>query len=128
MIPGRSAMLNDPDLRQAIPVLPALNVGASLSFYEERLGFARLFEHDDYGAVRRGDVTIHFWLCEDRRIAENSSCRINVAGIDALYEEFSAKGVVHHNGELQTKPWGLREFTIVDVNGNCLVFAEPLPV
>lgn len=108
----------------AIPVLPAVDIAAAVEFYEQKLGFTTEFQSDDYAGLRRGVVQLHLWLTDDRALAENSSCRINVSGITQLYDDYQTQGIVHPNGALTTKPWGLSEFTVLDLNGNCLVFAE----
>jgi hypothetical protein len=33
--------------------------------------------------------------------------------------------VIHPNGVLETKPWGLKEFTVLDLDGNGITFYEP---
>ena len=47
-----------------------------------------------------------------------------MTGIDALYEEMTAAGVVHPNGSLQEQPWGMREFAVLDGDGNLIKFSE----
>ena len=108
----------------AIPVLPAVEIAAAVAFYEQKLGFATDFQSDDYAGLRRGGVQLHLWLNGDRSTAENTSCRINISGIDSLYEEYQTQNVIHPNGAITTKLWGLREFSVVDLNGNYIVFAE----
>ncbi|MBW4580949.1 MAG: VOC family protein [Tildeniella nuda ZEHNDER 1965/U140] len=108
----------------AVPVLPAVDIAATIAFYEQQLGFTTDFQYDDYAGLRRGGAQLHLWQCGDRQIAENTSCRINVSGITQLYEEYQTQAVIHPNGELATKPWGMIEFTVLDLNGNCVVFAE----
>ena len=112
------------EFRSAIPKHAAGDIPRAVQFYEEALGFARLFVLDDYAAVARGPVEIHLWRCADRYIAENTACRVNVEGIDVLYEEYRPKGVIHPNGGLETKPWGFREFTVLDLDGNAITFCE----
>jgi len=109
----------------AIPVLPALDVEASVAFYQQKLGFALAFRYPDYAGVQRGSVQIHLWRCEDPEIPKMTSCRINLRGVESLYEEIRSQGAVHPNGPLADKPWGFREFTALDLCGNAIVFAEP---
>jgi catechol 2,3-dioxygenase-like lactoylglutathione lyase family enzyme len=108
----------------AVPVLPALNIQDTIRFFEQHLGFTARHQEDEYGIVRRDAVEIHFWRCADRRIAENTSCRIHVQGVDELYREVVGQGIVHPNAALETKPWGVREFAIVDASGNLVWFVE----
>ncbi len=113
-----------PKFLSAIPVLPAVDIAAAVTFYEQKLGFTTDFQSDDYAGLRRGGVQLHLWQCSDRQVAENTSCRINVSGITQLYEDYQAQQIIHPNGALTTKLWGLDEFVVLDLNGNCVTFAE----
>jgi len=108
------------------PILPALNMMETLAFYRDKLGFTIVQDAGDYGVIRQDGIVIHFWLCKDRRIAENSSCRVQLTGIEALFEECTALGIVHPNGTLEDKPWGTKEFPILDLNGNLIWFVQDL--
>jgi hypothetical protein len=112
-----------PLLKAAIPKLASLDIERSLAFFE-RLGFSRKAAYPDYGIIERDGVEIHFWLCTDARIPKETGCRISVEGIESLFDTFSAQGVIHPNGPLSLKPWGVREFSIVDADGNLLTFQE----
>lgn len=107
-----------------IPVLASLDVSQSLAFYESELGFTRRHEEPDFGIVQRDDVEIHFWKCDDRSIAELTSCRIRVSGIEELYKGWQGEDFIHPNARLAVKPWGLTEFGIIDLYGNLIVFFE----
>lgn len=111
-------------LERAVPVLASLDLDATQAFYKERLGFEPLSRYPNYAIVGRDAIQIHFWLTDDRRFAENTSCRVDVVGIDALYEEMLAADVVHPHGALTTQPWGFREFAVVDADGNVIRFGE----
>lgn len=111
-------------MERAIPVLASLDIEATLDFYAEKLGFRPVARHADYGIVERDDVQIHFWLTDDASVPKATSCRVDVTGIDQLYDEMSAAGVVHPNGPLTDQPWGLREFAVLDGDGNLITFAE----
>ena len=120
-------MSTEPRLILGIPVLPSLDLDASLAFYETQLGFRRHIESDDYAGVERDGVQIHLWLCDDRNIAENTSCRINMTGIDTLYALCRDRDVVPPDAAIEEKPWGFREFSVVDPSGNLVIFAEEIP-
>jgi len=49
-----------------------------------------------------------------------------VEGVDELYGELKETGVIHPNGPLGDKPWGLREFSALDEEGNLLRFGQKL--
>ena len=110
-------------LIDATPKLASLDIERSLMFFE-RLGFKRLQTSTDYSVARRDSVSVHFWLCSDPRTPRESACRISVEGIGELFETYSTLGVVHPNGQLESKPWGMREFSILDADGNLVTFSE----
>ena len=118
-------MGTDTQFISATPVLASLDIARTVEFYRAQLGFAVLYaEQDAYGVVMRGSVSLHFWACKERHVAENTSCRVRVDGIDALYADCLARAIVHPNAPLAAKPWGSREFAIVDPDGNLVTFAE----
>jgi len=110
-------------LKAAIPKLPAASIERSLEFYAT-LGFTRIAAYADYGIVARDDVQVHLWRCDDPHLARASGCRIVVEGVAELYARYSPLNVIHPNGSLETKAWGWREFSVLDVDGNLLTFAE----
>jgi catechol 2,3-dioxygenase-like lactoylglutathione lyase family enzyme len=109
---------------KAVPRFPVLDMAAALEFYEKRMGFTRLFDYGDYAGVARSGFELHFFLMADPRLPKWTACRANVVGVDALYAEYLAAGVVHPNGPLMNQPWGFREFTALDLYGNAIVFGE----
>jgi len=115
-----------PTLQKAAPTLASLDMHESVEFYENKLGFRRGYYDEHYLIVSRDEVTIHFWKCDDKVFPQNTSCYIYMSGVDELYEEYAAQGVIHPNGKLEDKPWGMREFAIVDVHGNLIRIGQSL--
>lgn len=111
-------------LERAVPVLASLDIEATQRFYADKLGFTAVARYPDYGIVERDNVQIHFWLTDDADIPRATSCRVDVDGVDQLYEEMNASGVVHPNGPLTDQPWGLREFAVLDGDGNMIKFGQ----
>jgi len=110
-----------------IPVLASLDMARTEAFYREKLGFETIIQQDNYLGMRRGELVLHFWKCESRLIAENTSCYVEVEGIDELHAAYEAQGVIHPNGALRNQPYGMREFAILDPDGNLITFGQPLP-
>ncbi len=109
----------------ATPVLASLDIERSVEFFCSKLGFTALHvEQGVYGVIMRSGVSLHFWPCRERHIAENTSCRLRVEGIAALYALCVPLDIVHPNAPLSDKPWGSREFAILDPDGNLVTFAE----
>ncbi|MBT8183391.1 MAG: VOC family protein [Eudoraea sp.] len=112
-------------LQRAIPVLASLNIDKTVNFYKDKLGFDKVgWQDQHYAVLGRDKIEIHFWKCNDKIHPENTSCYIQVQFVDELYKEMKAAGVVHPNGPLKDQPWGMREFAILDKDGNCIKFGQ----
>ena len=122
----------EPTIKGAIPVLPAADASASLSWWTDICGFKETFRDatpPNYAGINRGDAYLHIAAMSDkllaRTVGDQTMVRIAVKGVAALYEEFQQRGgQVHPNGALKTAPWGSKEFTAIDPNGVCVTFQE----
>lgn len=114
-------------LLKGIPVLASLNIKKSVQFYKEKLGFTRVSYLDDhYAVIARDNFVVHFWKCNNKIHPENTSCYVDVKDIDILYEELKSQHVIHPNGKLENKEYGMREFAILDNDGNLIKFGQPI--
>jgi catechol 2,3-dioxygenase-like lactoylglutathione lyase family enzyme len=110
----------------AIPTLPCRSVSATTEFYRQ-LGFqggAHEF-NSDYAIFRRGPIELHFFTHKELVPAESSAgCYVRVSDVQSIYEACSARGLPSRGlprmNPLEDKPWGLREFAILDPDGNLL--------
>ena len=106
---------------RAIPVLASLEIGTSLDYFH-KLGFeTHDFGDSNYGIAIREHIEIHFWLCTDRHVAENTSCYVRVNDIHALHADFvkrmAVRGVVE-------SPWGMDELYVYDSVCTLLKFGQ----
>ena len=109
----------------ATPVLASLDIERSAEFFASKLGFTKVHVAPaEYGIVSNGPVRIHFWACDDRRIAQATGCRVQVHGIERLHAQCARHAIVHPNAPLASKPWGTTEFAILDPDGNLVTFYE----
>ena len=109
----------------ATPLLASLDLNRSVDFFVSKLGFDSVYAvARQYGIVKHGAVGIHFWPCSDPEIPKATSCRVQVAGIEDLYRHCLAQDIVHPNARLESKPWGSKEFAILDPDGNLVTFHE----
>ncbi len=119
-----------PTLGTISPLIPAgEDVSAAIAFYEQQLGFRAIHQEGNpvrMAIVERDSAVLFLVQNGDRMVAEGTSLRIQVNGIEQLYQEFQAKGgqAIHPNGHLETKPWGPKEFAILDLAGVCITFYE----
>ncbi|OUL23416.1 VOC family protein [Nostoc sp. 106C] len=125
-------MNKQPVLKNISPLIPAgSDLEKSIAFYEQKLGFKTVHKEGNpvkMAIVKRDFAEIFLLENDDRHLAEGTSFRIQVDNIEQLYEEFQAKGgeIIHPNDQLQTKPWGMKEFAITDIAGVCITFCEPV--
>jgi catechol 2,3-dioxygenase-like lactoylglutathione lyase family enzyme len=106
------------------PVFPVADVPAAVAFYRERLGFDLGWIWGDpptHASVCRGAVGISLAL--EPSDAGSGEAYVELRGIDAYYAELRGRNV--ELGELHDRPYGMRDFALIDLDGNRLVFGEP---
>jgi catechol 2,3-dioxygenase-like lactoylglutathione lyase family enzyme len=117
----------------AIPILPARDLLETRTFYE-RLGFAVAgwwpSEFGGYAILTRGDLTMHFFkFAELSPLDSYAQCYWRVNDPDALHIEFSGAGIEGmgnaHLTPIEDKPWGTREFSVIDPNGTLVRVGKP---
>src|SRR2546429_9933180 len=69
-------------------------------------------------------TTLFRSACTDRHIAEATGCRVQVQAIDGLHAQCASQAIVHPNAPLESKPWGTKEFAVLDPDGNLVTFYE----
>jgi catechol 2,3-dioxygenase-like lactoylglutathione lyase family enzyme len=113
----------------AAPILPARDLHATLAFYS-RLGFelrGAPIERYRYLIVGRGGIELHFWESPDvDPLSTDASCYLHVTDADALHREWEEIGIPDDAATgsrlmaVQETDYGMREFAVVDPNGNLL--------
>jgi catechol 2,3-dioxygenase-like lactoylglutathione lyase family enzyme len=129
-------------LGQTIPALPVRNAEHAVAFYRDRLGFDVLHHDGGFAVLGRDDAVLHLWEAGDESwnergtidrpvrsgaesfIAGTASCRIATEGVDELYEEMRASGVLHpvSKESVDDTDFGTREFATVDLDGNLITY------
>ncbi|MEL6524320.1 MAG: VOC family protein [Chloroflexota bacterium] len=116
----------DVTFKRTTPVLASLDLSATEAWYKEKMGFDTWAMHPNYLIMYREGFLLHFWLTDNKAFAENTSCYVDVEGIDAWYEACQEAEIVHPNGTLQNHDYGMREFSILDLHGNLIRFGQPV--
>lgn len=109
-------------LRQALPALHVPDVAAAIAHYRDVLGFRINYAQPDLGVMDRDDVTVLLLERKDRGQG-HGACEFYVRDADALHAELVARGA-NVQGEPVSRPWGLRDFRVLDPVGNELTFAQ----
>ncbi|MEL6590606.1 MAG: VOC family protein [Bacteroidota bacterium] len=111
----------------AAPVFPVADVSKAARWYEDKLGFTISFlwqEPPTYGVLRRSEhVSIHLSETDMSKVDRKAVHYIFVHDVDAVYAEFLERQV-----PLEEKPqdtdYQMREFELIDPDGNRLVFGK----
>jgi len=112
------------------PKLPMRNKEITKDFYLNKLNFREFgsADFDGYLMVQKDNVQIHFFEFKELDPKKNyGQVYIRTNDIDTLYKSFiDNKTSIHPNGHLQVKPWGQKEFSILDPDNNLLTFGQSL--
>jgi hypothetical protein len=110
------------------PKLPMRNKTITTDFYINKLGFRNFgsADFDGYLMVEKDNIQIHFFEFKELDPKANyGQVYIRTDDIDKLYQSLLNNKVnIHPNGTLQTKPWGQREFALLDPDNNLLTFGQ----
>ena len=116
----------------AIPILPSRSLQATLRFYGA-LGFTGevMGAGDTYAILTRGNVELHFFAHPDLIPSEShAGCYIRLADVGSIYQSFQGAGLpkkgIPRMDSIADKPWGMREFAIVDEDGNLVRVGQVL--
>jgi uncharacterized glyoxalase superfamily protein PhnB len=104
-----------------VPELPVVDVERAQQHYRDALGFeiGWLTPGKEIGAVSRGSVVIFFR--KKSSPFEPAVHWVFADDIDATCEELGSSGA-NIVEPLEKKPWGLRQFTVEDLDGNRFYF------
>ncbi len=110
------------------PILSVRDLREGIAYFVDRLGFTEAWvwgDPEERAGVVRGNVSLH--LVEGDRFAPEGPsvvyCLVN--GIDEFYAEcvrHGAKVIM----ELEDRPFGVRDFRIMDPSGNRIAFGQAL--
>lgn len=108
------------------PKLPMRNKSVTRHYYINQLGFQEIGDYEGYLMVQKNKIEIHFFEFKELEPKENyGQVYIRTNDIDGLYKSLlDHKTEIHPNGTLQTKPWGQREFSLLDPDSNLLTFGQ----
>ena len=132
-------------LTQTIPAMPVRDMPASVAFYRDRLGFEVLHHDGGFAVLCRDAAVVHLWESSDESwrerddigqrpvasgaesfIAGTASFRVQVVGVDDLYDEMREADVLHpvSKDRVDDTDFGTREFATLDIDGNLVTFFE----
>ena len=110
-------------LQKIMPELPCDDVDAAVTHYRDVLGFKVNYAQHDIGVMDRDQVRL-ILIARTGRHRGIGSCYIYVHDADVLHAELTASGA-RVMGAPVSRPWGLREFQVEDLEGNQITFGQP---
>ncbi len=114
-------------LQQIHPKLPMRDKEATKNYYTQ-LGCTIAADYGDYLIVQKDAIEIHFFSFPELDPLTNyGQVYIRTNDIDNFYQSIQQNGVViHPNAPLAEKPWGQKEFALLDPDHNLLTFGQSI--
>ena len=110
------------------PKLPMRNKAITKDYYINQLGFKQVgsVDYDGYLMLEKDTIELHFFEFKDLNPQQNyGQVYIRTDNIEHLYQDLLNRKIdIHPNGALQVKPWGQKEFSLLDPDNNLLTFGQ----
>lgn len=116
---------SDPQFEAVTPRLPVADVEKALAFYVDKLGFQLGWKWGNpitHGNVCRGSINLDV-ICVTEVARGTAMAYVQIRGVDAYFAELKGRGL--GVSEPEDRPYGMRDFEVVDPDGNRLSFGEP---
>jgi catechol 2,3-dioxygenase-like lactoylglutathione lyase family enzyme len=131
-------------LGRTIPATPVRDAASAARCYRDRLGFEVVHEEAGFAVLSPDAAEVHLWQAGARAgesvsrtskrvrsgaesfLAGTASCRIEVEGVDELYNELSSRDVLHavSRERVGETDFGSRGFATLDADANLVTFFE----
>jgi len=112
------------------PKLPMRDKNVTREFYLTKLGFKEFgsADYEGYLMVEKDRIQIHFFEFKQLDPKENyGQVYIRTDNITGYYQSLlDSKTTIHPNGPLENKPWGQKEFSVLDPDNNLLTFGQSM--
>jgi catechol 2,3-dioxygenase-like lactoylglutathione lyase family enzyme len=117
-------------ITKIISKLPMRNKLITKEFYTKNLGFEIKGKQDfeGYLMIEKDSCEIHFFEFTSLDPLHNyGQIYIRTNDINLLYNTLIENNTsIHPNGKLQIKPWGQKEFSLLDPDYNLITFGESI--
>ena len=107
-------------MHQPVPELPVNDIEKSQAFYRDKLGFQIAWTDPTKTmcGMSKGEAVI---FLRKQEAVFPQTLWIFADDVDRTYQEFM-KASIAISEHIETKPWGLRQFTIEDPDRNRFIF------
>lgn len=113
-------------LHKISPKLPMRDKVKTKDYYLGKLRFKEIGDYGDYLMIQKDEIEIHFFEFKGLNPKENyGQVYIRTNNIESLYKSLLEDEIsIHPNGPLESKPWGQKEFSLLDPDNNLLTFGQ----
>lgn len=113
--------------KNVIPKIFYEHMSDGLSLFVDGLGFEILYQDDEMAVVARDGAKAYIVESPEFAAKDRPELAIETDTIDAIFREISARApqLLHPNGkEVSLRPWGAKEFALLDRTDVCVVFRQ----
>lgn len=114
-----------PMFEAVTPRLPVRDVENALAFYVDKLGFRlgwKWGEPATHANVCRDSISFDLIMLPPERCG-TALAYVQLNGVDAYFSELKARNI--EVGDVADRPYGMRDFEVIDPCGNRLAFGQP---
>jgi len=117
-------------LTEIHPKLPMRDKNITKAYYIDNLGFKEYgsVDYEGYLMLEKDKIQIHFFEFKGLDPKENyGQVYLRTDNIDVFYQSLlDNKTRIHPNGPLEIKPWGQKEFALLDPDNNLLTIGQSI--
>jgi hypothetical protein len=98
-----------------------------LDFFVDGMGFEILYRDAGMAVVARDGAKAYLVQSPESAALDRPELGVDTDDIDAIFEEMSARSpqLLHPNSKtVSLRPWGSREFAMLDKTTVCVIFRE----
>jgi hypothetical protein len=98
-----------------------------IEFFVDGLGFEILYRDDDMAVIARDGAKAYLVESPEFAAKDRPELSIDTDDLDGIFQELSQRAprLLHPNGNKpELKPWGSREFAMLDKTTVCVIFRE----
>jgi catechol 2,3-dioxygenase-like lactoylglutathione lyase family enzyme len=114
-----------PQFEAVTPRLPVRDVEKALTFYVDKLGFQLGWKWGTpltHANVCRDSISLDLIALPAERCG-TAMAYVQLSGVDEYFSELKGRKV--DSSDIGDRPYGMRDFEVIDPNGNRLAFGEP---
>jgi hypothetical protein len=114
-------------MKRVIPKIYYDRLSDGLDLFVNCLGFTVMYQDGALAVVERDGAKAYFVESPKYAAKDRPEIGIETDNIEELYAEISAKRpeMLHPNSRvIEQKPWGAKEFAVLDKTTVCVVFRE----